>query len=119
MLPNWSGRPVEVDSDQIETLIENNQHYTMWEIANVLKISKSIKLLVKMKTVFYLWKKPHGLFGSPNNTHEKGCLNWEAEIPTEKSCKFQLNIPTHRTPLALLLAQVCSEQSGKGATACW
>ena len=26
----WSGRPVEVDSDQIETLIENNQHYTMW-----------------------------------------------------------------------------------------
>ena len=24
-----SGRPVEVDSDQIETLIENNQHYTM------------------------------------------------------------------------------------------
>ena len=24
-----SGRPVEVDSDQIETLIENNQCYTM------------------------------------------------------------------------------------------
>ena len=24
----WSGRPVEVDSDQIETLIENNQRYT-------------------------------------------------------------------------------------------
>ena len=24
-----SGRQVEVDSDQIETLIENNQHYTM------------------------------------------------------------------------------------------
>ena len=22
----WSGRPVEVDSDQIETLIKNNQH---------------------------------------------------------------------------------------------
>ena len=37
-----SGRPVKVDSDQIETLIENNQHYTMWEIANILKISKSI-----------------------------------------------------------------------------
>ena len=36
-----SGRPVEVDSDQIETLIENNQHYTMWEIANIFKISKS------------------------------------------------------------------------------
>ena len=37
----WSGRPVEVDSDQIETLIENNQCYTMREIANILKISKS------------------------------------------------------------------------------
>ena len=33
-----SGRPAEVDSDQIETLIENSQHYTMWEIAAILKI---------------------------------------------------------------------------------
>ena len=29
-----SGRPAEVDSNQIETLIENNQHYTMWETAS-------------------------------------------------------------------------------------
>ena len=36
-----SGTPVEVDSHQIETLIENNQHYTTWEIANIFKISKS------------------------------------------------------------------------------
>ena len=36
-----SGRPVEVDSDQIETLTENNQRYTTWEIADVPKISKS------------------------------------------------------------------------------
>ena len=36
-----SGRPVEVDSDQIKTLIENNQHSTMWEIADTLKMSKS------------------------------------------------------------------------------
>ena len=35
------GRPVEVDSDQIETLIENTEHYTMREIADILKISKS------------------------------------------------------------------------------
>ena len=35
------GRQVEVDSDQTETLIENNQHYIMWEIAQILKISKS------------------------------------------------------------------------------
>ena len=36
-----SGRPIEVDSDQIETLIENNQRYTTWEIAHILRISKS------------------------------------------------------------------------------
>ena len=48
----WSGRPVEVDSNQIETLIENSR-YTTWEIANMLKISKS-KLLVKMKYVYSL-----------------------------------------------------------------
>ena len=54
----WSGRPVEVDSNQIETFIENNQCYTTGEIAGILKISKSIKLLVKMKDVsFILWKK--------------------------------------------------------------
>ena len=35
------GRLVEVDSHQIETLSENNQHYTTWEIADILKISKS------------------------------------------------------------------------------
>ena len=38
----WSGRPVEVDNDQIETLTEkNNQRYNTWEIADILKISKS------------------------------------------------------------------------------
>ena len=52
------GRLVEFDSDQIETLIEDNQHYTMLKMANVLIISTSIKLLVKMKnTSFILQKK--------------------------------------------------------------
>ena len=35
------GRQVEVDSDQTETLIEINQHYTTQEIATILKISQS------------------------------------------------------------------------------
>ena len=48
-----SGRPVEIDSDQTETLIENNQQYAMREIADILKISKSIKLLLKMYLLFY------------------------------------------------------------------
>ena len=34
------GRPDEVDSDHIETLIETSLHYTTWEIADILKISK-------------------------------------------------------------------------------
>ena len=50
-------RPVEVDSDQIKTLIDNNQRYTTWEIANILKISKLIKLLVKMKNVSLISQK--------------------------------------------------------------
>ena len=37
----WSSRPVEVDRDQIKTLIENNQSQTMQEIVSVLKVSKS------------------------------------------------------------------------------
>ena len=37
----WSGRPAEVDRDQIDTLIEKNQRYTTQDIANILKISKS------------------------------------------------------------------------------
>ena len=53
-----SGRPAEVDGVQIKTLIKNNQCYTPQEIANILKISKSIKLLVRMKNVsFILWEK--------------------------------------------------------------
>ena len=38
----WSGRPIKGDSDEIETIIENNQCYTTWEIADILKISKRI-----------------------------------------------------------------------------
>ena len=54
-----SGRPVEVDSEQIETLIENSQHYTTQEIADVLGISNSIKLLVKIKSVSLFYGKNH------------------------------------------------------------
>ena len=49
-----SGRPVEDDSDQIKTLFENNQCYAMQEIADIFKISKSIKLSVKMKNVSFI-----------------------------------------------------------------
>ena len=60
----WLGRPVEVDSDQVKTLTENSQHYTMQEIANILKISKSSieNHLYQLGYVhhFYVWV-PHKL----------------------------------------------------------
>ena len=37
----WSDKPVEVNSNQIETLIKNNQHYSMQETADIFKISIS------------------------------------------------------------------------------
>ena len=58
----WSGRPVAVDNHQIQTLFENNQHYTLWEIDDILKISKSIKLWVKMKNVSYFMEKAKQTF---------------------------------------------------------
>ena len=61
----WLDRLVEVDSDQFETLTENNEYHTMWEIADIPKVSKSIKLLVKMKTMSFILK-PYRPFGQPN-----------------------------------------------------
>ena len=61
------GRTAEVDSDQIQKLIKNNQCYTTQDIADILKTSESIRLLVKMKNVaFILWKKSYRLFTQPN-----------------------------------------------------
>ena len=36
-----SGRPVEVDHDQIETLTKDNQHYTRQETDDIFEISNS------------------------------------------------------------------------------
>ena len=50
-----SGRPVEVDSDRIETFIKNNQCCTRQEIVDTFKISKSIKLFLKIKNICLLF----------------------------------------------------------------
>ena len=86
----WTGRAVEVDSDQIKTLIENNQHYTMQETADILKISKSIKLLVKMKNVFYFLEKLNILFGQTNTT--TNCEEGRAEIFSNSALLISLRI---------------------------
>ena len=75
MLHGWVDQLKLIDRDQIKMLIENNQSYTKWEITNILKISKSIKLLVKMKNVsFILWKRLHGLLGQPSNLCRRHAL---------------------------------------------
>ena len=68
-----SGSPVETDNNQIETLIENTQCYIMQEIADILKMSKSIKML-KMKNVSFILQKikPHRFFW-PTHYEEKIC----------------------------------------------
>ena len=56
------GRPVEVDSDQIKTLIENNQRYTTQEIDDILKypnqalkiICTSLVMLIALMFSFHI-----------------------------------------------------------------
>ena len=48
----WSGRPV--DSDQIETLIENNQRYTTWEIAKISKYPKQALKIICTSLVMFI-----------------------------------------------------------------
>ena len=89
----WSGGPVEVDSSETETLIENNQHYTMWEIADILKICKWINLSVKLRNVSLIIqekKTTRCTFGSPQCEKKavtegggpliRDWLCWETEI---------------------------------------
>ena len=59
------GRPVEVDSNQIKTLIENNQHYTTWEVAEYSKYPNH-KVIGESEKFFILQKILNGLFGQPN-----------------------------------------------------
>ena len=71
----WLGRPVEVDSDQIETLTENNQHYTTREIADILKTSKS---------------------SAENHLHQLGYVNcFDVWVPHKLSKKTLLTVFPH------------------------
>ena len=53
----WLGRPVEVDRDQIETLIESNQCYIMQERAGIHKIFKYKVIGENEKCIFYFTEK--------------------------------------------------------------
>ena len=98
MLHAWSGRPVEVANDQIETSIESNQLYTTWKIADILKISKSTKLLVKMKHVsFTLQEKLNRLFGQPDTCSDGGA---HSQISNVKRARRMLGWMPRPTPPA-------------------
>ena len=82
------GRPAEVDSDQIETLVENNHRYTTQKIANILKIPKSLKLLVKMKKcVFYYMEKMKQTFFQPNKLKKVLSINFFSLFSFHLFCK--------------------------------
>ena len=61
----WSGKPVEVDRNQIKTLTENNQHHTTREIADILKcpnqmlkiICTSLVMLIALMFGFHISEK--------------------------------------------------------------
>ena len=59
----WLGRPVEADSNQIKMLTDNNQCSTTWD--NRHTMSKSIKLLVKMKNVSFILQKEPDFLANP------------------------------------------------------
>ena len=71
-------RSVEVDSNQTETLIENNQHYIMLEIADILKISKSnienhLHICGYVNHRFDVWV-PHKLHTHKNPSWQYLCM---------------------------------------------
>ena len=94
-----SGRPVEVDSHQIETLIENNQCYTTREIANILEISKS---------------------STENHLHQLGCVNrFDVWVPHKLSEKNLLDhistcdsLLKHNENILFLKQIVTADESG-------
>ena len=74
------GRSFEVGSDQTEAFTENNQPYTMQEIADILRISTSVVIgeSEKLCLLFY-GKKLHKLVGKPS-------MLLAAQCPTPHQC---------------------------------
>ena len=64
------GRPFEVDSDLIETLIENKQHSTIQETADVLKVTgESEKCAFFFFLFFFTGKNPPDFLANPLSLH--------------------------------------------------
>ena len=50
--PTTVGRLVEVESDQIETLIKNNQRYTAREVADILRCPNQVLKVIYTSLMF-------------------------------------------------------------------
>ena len=78
------GRSVEIDSDQIKTLTENN-HCTTWEIADILKIPKSLKFLVKNEKFYFMEKKTMQTFWPTQHLRKSlissVLITWDFSVP--------------------------------------
>ena len=121
------GGPVEVDSNQIETIIENNQHHTTREIEDTLKISKSSleNHLHQLGYVncFDVWV-PHKLSeknlldqnypggavvkNPPANAGDTGSSPWSGKIPHAVQ---QLSLCTTTTEPALYSLQATTTEA--------
>ena len=66
------GRPVEVDSDQIETLIENDQHSTMWESLHTQNIQINKVIGENEKCVLHVMEKMKRAFWTAHQLCGKG-----------------------------------------------
>ena len=66
---SWLGRPVDINSNQIKTLIENKQCYTTWEIADKLKISINKVIGQNEQCVFYFTDKTKWTLANPVHTY--------------------------------------------------
>ena len=79
---------VEVDSDQIVILIENSRCYASLEVADIIKIPKSMKLLIKIKSVSFILRKKNlnGISGQPNISlgvgWNRGFLKITSQLPS-------------------------------------
>ena len=95
-----SGRPVEVDCDQIETLTENNQHYTRQAIDDIFEIANSSteNHCINLVNHFDVWAygpPPSGL--SSQSVHFTGEIDFL--LPSRQTGDGTLNLILELCPL--------------------
>ena len=78
----WTGRPVEVDRNQIETVTESKQHYTTWETANT--------VVVVVQLLSHVW-----LVAAPWTTSRQASLSFTISQRLLKSMSNESMMPSN------------------------